>query len=95
MKTDWIKKIKEERQRQISGKGYTAEHDDTHKHGKIADHAAALATTWLNCVDTIYPYSDEAIKMGLKKQDRETQLIKAGALIIAELERLERLTRRH
>lgn len=91
MSTNWIEQIEKERKRQVSEKGYTAKHDDAHKSGQIANHAAALATTWLDCVDTMYPYSEEAIKMGLKNQDRKTQLIKAGALIVAELERLERL----
>lgn len=88
--TNWLEKIKEERERQLK-LGFTAEHDDLHISGQIADHASTLATTWLSCVDIMYPYSETAIKDGIKDGDRKIQLIKAGALIIAELERLERV----
>lgn len=88
--TNWLEKIAKERAHQIN-LGYTPEHDDTHKSGQIANHASALATTWLTCAEIMYPYSDTAIKDGFKNNSRIKQLVKAGALIVAELERLERL----
>lgn len=73
-KTDWVKKILEERMRQIKEKGYTAEHDDTLEHGELASFASA----------TLGNGYDDA------SEERQRHLVKAAALILAELERIER-----
>ncbi len=86
---NWINEIDKERKRQIVEKGYTSEHDDIHENGEIANHAASLATTDIFLASQLYPYSED-IRV-IKQKDRKIQLVKAGALILAELERLERL----
>lgn len=69
--TDWLEAIRAERKKQVEIKGYSAEHDDKHKDGFLADSAAYCAE----------------ISMG--DGDKE-YLVKAGAFIVAELERRER-----
>lgn len=87
-----------ERQRQISAEGFTHEHDDTddgdHDRGQIAVAAAAYALTDFPGVgreaaerlwdsagwDTSY----------YRPKDRRRNLVKAAALLLAEIERLDR-----
>lgn len=94
---DIYDKIKQERERQIK-KGYDALHDDMHETEDIALGAAVYA---------IPPYVrtydlDEADDRPPKlwpfdardwhpHPERERELIKAAAMIIAEIERLRRL----
>lgn len=75
--------ILKERSRQVMQEGWDAAHDDEHSNDEIAMAAACYA---LN--DTAnWPWS-----MGWwKPTDRRRDLVKAGALIIAEIERLDRL----
>jgi hypothetical protein len=89
--------ILEERFRQSEEEGYSVAHDDAHRHGELAMAAAALAS--------FATYSEErraghAWRSPLwpagwewKPKDRRRDLIRAGALIIAELERLDRQAR--
>ncbi|MBI6882382.1 hypothetical protein [Pseudomonas putida] len=78
-----LEMIAAERQRQIEVKGYTPEHDDEHILGEIAEAAAEFASPdmWLE------PHS-WAYKKG--EHTRLQQLAKAGALIVAEMERIMR-----
>lgn len=80
-----------ERQRQIEEEKWTPEHDDEHGQGELADAAAWYATAQ-------HSFSMFSLKeiwdpkwFKKEKHDRKKQLIIAGALLIAELERLERL----
>jgi hypothetical protein len=85
---DGISLIAAERQRQVTGEGWTAEHDRSHQQGILARAAACYA--WyaatgtrlspLNC----WPWDDEHWKPG----DELRSLVKAGALIAAEIDRL-------
>ena len=84
-----------ERIRQIMVEGYTAEQDDQYTTGQLADAAtayAAWARTWnlpyAECTHTpaLWPWAPET----WKPQSQRQMLIKAGALILAELERLDR-----
>ena len=79
-----------ERQRQIA-KGYDANHDDEHRDGEIAMAAASYAaTTSTNSNvygDLLWPFSGGAPDAS---GDPLTLLAKAGALIVAEMERLQR-----
>ena len=81
-----------ERQRQISAEGWTPEHDDEHD-----DSEMALAASWYAASPFIryeldekglgfWPWSQEWWKPG----DRRRELVKAGALILAEIERIDR-----
>ena len=76
--------ILQERLRQISMLGYTPEHDDEHLAGEIASAAADYALPGQHPVPSSWA-------AGKAKDSRIEQLAKAGALIIAEIDRLQRL----
>ncbi|EPC02494.1 hypothetical protein L861_09085 [Litchfieldella anticariensis FP35 = DSM 16096] len=89
--------IAEERARQIAVKGWTPEHDDKYRSGELA--AAASAYAWaayyeqdIGDVDRetppeTWPWEDcESWNPSTPRRN----LAKAGALIVAELERLDR-----
>lgn len=99
MKTG-IELIAEERQRQIEVEGWTAEHDDQHTNGELADAAAVYALNedskeyldehWGN--DNLlhfWPFDLDWLKLTPENRVRELQ--KAGALIAAEIDRINRL----
>jgi hypothetical protein len=76
-----------ERQRQISAEGWTPEHDDAHNNGELALAAgkyAGAAGGWTSLVG--WPWSQHWWKPGTPRR----MLVKAGALILAEIERLDR-----
>lgn len=77
-----------ERQRQISAEGWTPEHDDAHGDGSMAVAASCYACSSAGLADATrdWPWADE----WWKPSDRRRDLIKAGALILAEIERLDR-----
>lgn len=92
-----------ERQRQISQEGWTPEHDDTHSSGEMAGAAACYAQHVVGR-QWVYPWkpddytSEEAPgswpwdeKWWKPKSPRE-DLVRAAALIIAEIERLDRVS---
>lgn len=83
-----LEDIAAERQRQIDVEGWTAEHDDAHSKGELSDAAAAyiLGSDWLKMI-RLWPWSWEWFKPKSRRHD----LVKAGALIVAEIERLDRL----
>lgn len=87
--------IAEERERQISKEGWTAEHDDEHADQELASAAACYALPdWLRYpndearVPSAWPFEESSWKPS--PQDRIRELVKAGALIVAEIERLQR-----
>lgn len=91
MKTG-IELIAEERQRQIEVEGWTPEHDAEHEYGELA--IAACCYAWKEgdaypCRQDWWPWADEWWKPSPKNRIRELQ--KAGALIAAEIDRLQRL----
>lgn len=93
-----IEQICDERRRQIEVEGWTPEHDDTHKYGELARAAAAYARH-ASCGDEV---RRESTKHGVppmvwpwsqswwKPKDRRSDLVRAAALIVAEIERLDR-----
>lgn len=85
-----------ERGRQIEGEGWTAAHDDLHDGGQMAKAGAMYALPErfrsmcaLVNVPTDWPWSPEWWKPTPSNRVRE--LVKAGALIAAEIDRLIRL----
>lgn len=80
-----------ERHRQITEKGYTAEHDDKHDGTEFLQAAAcymANATPWdFGLSDVAWPWESEDYK---PSPDYVRNLVKAGALIAAEIDRLQR-----
>jgi hypothetical protein len=78
-----IEEIAAERLRQIA-KGYDAAHDDEHDKHEIANAAAALALNWPgNWPWSMHSWPDS---------DRRTQLVMSAAMLVAEIERLDRKT---
>lgn len=75
-----------ERRRQIEAEGWTQEDDDKQTDSEMAHAAACYA---LNNA-SVWPYSIS----WWKPTDRRRNLVKAGALILAEIERLDRLASR-
>jgi hypothetical protein len=82
-----------ERKRQMRDEGWTPEHDDAHDRGELSAAAACYAHFgWVRprngMAPTEWPWSDE----WWKPTDRRRDLVKAAALLLAEIERLDRLT---
>lgn len=113
MPSDPIADIIAERERQKSVEGWTAEHDDEHHAGQLAEAAACYASpTAMDRTKAVAHHWTDASRYGdaspdpvgtvevpaswpwdgqwWKPQDQRRDLIKAGALILAELERLDR-----
>lgn len=88
-----------ERRRQIEEEGRTFDHDDSHTEGELALAAACYAADariFVRCDDAagnlvvrdVWPWEREANKIW--KHSRLKQLAIAGALIVAEIDRLNR-----
>lgn len=84
--------ITEERERQITEKGWTPEHDDSHTDGSLAFNAAILSVEHLGVTVETIDGVDIAwfeLEVGKKKQTVEWLTI-AGALLAAEIDRIQR-----
>lgn len=77
-----------ERRRQVQAEGWTPEHDDTHTDGEMADAAALYASMRVRHITgfATWPWDEK----WWKPKDRRSDLVRAGALILAEIERLDR-----
>lgn len=79
-----------ERHRQVQAEGWTAEHDDAHAAGSLAEAAACYITgcTYWSPYDgnQRWPWALE----WWKPKDRRRDLVRAAALLLAEIERLDR-----
>ncbi len=88
----WMWEILHEREKQL--KKWSPEHDAEHQYGSLAKAAACLAVNHTDArVEDPAGYSSEEDPWGLIKRygdDEVRALVIAGALIIAELERMER-----
>jgi hypothetical protein len=89
--------IKEERMKQIYERGFTEDHDDKHINGELS-YAAAYSALSSTTVGDEVPIMMLAIQEFLEERgwkiNRKTQLqelIRAGALIFAEIERVLRI----
>lgn len=86
--------IATERRRQIEAEGWTAKHDDSHIEAEMALAAACYAVNTYNGtsvperIQEMWPWDLN----WWKPTDRRRDLVKAGALIVAEIERLDRAT---
>lgn len=97
-----------ERDRQVEEVGWTPEHDDGHDKGELALAGAsyavvsALSEDRRKSVSGIFSIVNNAMLRDLwpfahswwKPKDRRCDLVRAGALIIAEIERLDRAAER-
>lgn len=90
--------IAQERARQISEEGWTLEHDDEHVGGELGDAATAYIEAarfarinegqTMPLLHSMWPWDDSWWK---PSEDPVRNLVKAGALIVAEIERLQRI----
>ncbi len=81
-----------ERRRQIEAEGWTPEHDDEHTQGELVQAAADLCVYGTDFRVVDYD-GDSMVGWGLTeahRDNRRRQLVIAGALILAEIERLDR-----
>ena len=89
-----------ERERQQTVEGWTPEHDDSHVYGDIALAACCYAmpegerasghASGVSVLRALWPWYQE----WWKPKGRREDLVRAGALILAEIERLDRAERR-
>lgn len=82
--TDAARDVLAERQRQISAEGFTPQLDDEYSDGQLA--RAAVCYVLPKAPPEGWPWPAAWWKPG----DRRRDLVKAGALILAEIERLDR-----
>ncbi|MFO5964651.1 hypothetical protein ACLBUO_24460, partial [Pseudomonas aeruginosa] len=87
--------VQAERRRQVEAEGWTPEHDDEHSHGQMARAAACYALAGSSApndgtaallVSLAWPWDQQWWKPTSARRD----LVKAGALVLAEIERLDR-----
>jgi hypothetical protein len=81
-----------ERQRQVDAEGWTPEHDDQHHAGELTQAAMAYAQSSFEPSEHYDDYAfwwPEGWEPMKRKPPRES-LIKAAALLIAEIERIDR-----
>lgn len=87
--------ITQERERQLSQEGWTAQHDDNHPQGHLALAGACYALDFaLYCrtAKELWPWDIEWWKPSKEATIPESihELAKAGALIAAEIDKLQR-----
>lgn len=96
-----IEMITAERRRQIDVEGWSPSHDDTHDRGQLARAAATYAMPLnvrtlpllrTNLADVVWPDGEQYERwyFNPSPDDRVRELVKAGGLIVAEIERLQR-----
>lgn len=87
--------VQAERRRQIEAEGWTPEHDDAHSHGQMARAAACYALAGSSApndgtaallVSLAWPWDEQWWKPSTARRD----MVKACALALAEIERLDR-----
>lgn len=93
--SDALRDIATERRRQIEVEGWTPEHDDEHKGGGMAFAAACYAVMAAGHAKTSFFVVSLWKWTGwsndwLKPKNPRADLVRAGALIVAEIERLDR-----
>lgn len=99
-----VRDVIAERERQECKEGWTVAHDDEHTDGSLAQAAACYALAYQDFVDCNFvanPEDENDFKIPAlwpkswagrwwKPKDRRRDLVRAAALIIAEIERLDR-----
>lgn len=80
-----------ERQRQINVKGWTSEHDDTYTCGELA----AAAISYIEPAEAENYWPVDWHDGSFRPSDERRNIVKATALLLAELERLDRLSQRN
>lgn len=96
MVSSGVEAIALERRRQIDVEGWSSEHDDTHKEHQLAAAAASYAWAVVEPDEEGWrpPYGWPWAGHWWKPTGKRQMLVKAGALIAAEIDRLDRATSR-
>jgi hypothetical protein len=82
-----ILEIAAERRRQVEALGYTAERDNGYAKQELARAGAALAVAdWIGPTGWLWPWSQWVFKPRTHREN----VIRAAALLVAEVERLDR-----
>lgn len=102
-----VRDVVAERRRQIVVEGWTAAHDDTHADGALSQAAAAYAlvgslsdewrgrlfpSSWGTVIWAMWPGTWS--RQWFKPKDRRRDLVRAAALVLADIERIDRATAR-
>lgn len=87
MTTQAVSDVIAERRRQVDEEGCTPEHDDEHTFEELAAAAACYATA---CPSTPMPIDWPWDAKWWKPKDRRRNLVRAAALLLAEIERVDR-----
>ena len=82
-----VELIAQERKRQVEEESWWPIHDDAHVYGELAKRAAALAVLHTDA----QVYDDGNVVRPWKVHSAPRSLVIAGALIAAEIDRLQRL----
>ncbi len=79
-----------ERQRQVSAEGYSLHRDDLYVKGELAEAGATYASLAgrPRSMSTAWPWGASTFK---PSDDRRRDMVKAAALLLAEIERLDRV----
>lgn len=87
-----VELIAAERERQIQQEGYSPAHDDKHDAGEMAIQAAALAVhhTHAHVTNMGQPCDPWGLLCKARDAGEIRNLVKAGALLAAEIDRLQR-----
>jgi hypothetical protein len=94
--------VLQERERQISSEGFSLEHDDRHAGGELAKASACLALEALSRRDFFAGAALSAVRVAIssiwpwapdwwRPKDYRRDLVRAAALLVAEIERVDRL----
>ncbi|EOX8499763.1 DUF550 domain-containing protein [Salmonella enterica] len=86
--TDALRDVIAERQRQVSVKGWTPEHDDTYTCGELS----GAAISYIEPMEAVFYWPAEWHDDSFKPSDERRNLVKATALLLAEIERLDRIS---
>ncbi|MDW3683898.1 hypothetical protein RA280_19550 [Cupriavidus sp. CV2] len=85
--SDAARDVLAERRRQMEIEGWTTEHDDEHDKGELSMAGACYAIAGeIDRTPALWPWATA----WWKPRDRRSNLVRAGALILAEIERLDR-----
>ena len=96
-----LESIAEERIRQYVVEGFGPEHDNEHINNEMVRAAVCYAfmgmhtqqLTELKYTLECWPFSEEWLKVNTGKGGMRRNLVKAGALLAAEIDRLDRIER--
>lgn len=86
--TDALRDVIAERQRQVSVKGWMPDHDDTYTCGELS----GAAISYIEPMEAVFYWPAEWHDDSFKPSDERRNLVKATALLLAEIERLDRIS---